>query len=106
MSTWKPITREEMAALLLDELAKCDVAEQAKYEEVRVPLRQVQFDRAGTVDPVYVVAEREKYLLIYDDVECGFEWCRPDSDGVIRRYACSQSDLQARMYELVKYDLG
>jgi hypothetical protein len=104
MSTWSPITESEMQRLLDEQLASCSEAEREAYARVRTPLRHVPFQRGQTVESVFSLAQHGEDLLIFDDVEYGFEWCRPDSDGVIRSYSCSQGGIQARLYELLHHE--
>jgi hypothetical protein len=93
-----------MQRLLDEQLASCSEAERAAYSRVRTPLRHVPLQRGSAVESVFTVAQHRDELLIFDDVEYGFEWCRPDSDGVIRSYGCSQAEIQARLYELLQHE--
>ena len=104
MATWSPITESEMRRLLDEQLASCSDAEREAYARVRTPLRHVPFQRGPTVESVFLLARHGGDLLLFDDVEYGFEWCRPDSDGVIRDCSCSQSGIQARLYELLQHE--
>jgi len=101
MDTWLPITESEMQRILEEQLASCSEAERGAYARVRTPLRHVPFQRGPTVERVFLLAQHGDKLLIFDDVEYGFEWCRPDSDGVIRSCGSSQAGIQARLYELL-----
>ena len=87
-----------------DELLSCSAEEREVYERIRIPLRSVSILRVGKIESVFAVGERDGYLLIFEDVEQGFEWCQADADGIIRSYACSQDGLQARLYELLHHD--
>jgi len=104
MATWSPITKSEMQRLLDEQLASCSEAEREAYSRVRTPLRRVPFQRGSVVESVFSVAQHGDDLLIFDDVEYGFEWCRPDSDGVIRSCGCSQAGIQSRLYELLQHE--
>ena len=104
METWSPITELEMERLLDEQLASCSDAEREAYSRVRTPLRRVPFLRCGAVESVFSVAQHGDGLLIFDDVEYGFEWCRPASDGVIRVCGYSQAGIQARLYELIQHE--
>ncbi len=99
MATWTPFTRSAVEQLLRDELASCNADERAAYERIRTPLHQVSILRAGKIESIFVVGESDGHVLIFEDVEQGFEWCRPEHDGVIRSYGCSQAGLQTRIYE-------
>lgn len=54
------------------------------------------------VELVISIAQHGDEVLILDDVEYGCEWCRPDSDGVIRSCGCSEAGIQARLSELLR----
>ena len=98
-----PITESEMQKLLEEQLSCCSDAEREIYMRVRTALRHVPIQRGPAVESVFAVAQHGDDLLIFDDVEHGFEWCRTDSDGVIRSYGCSQAGIQARLYELLHH---
>ena len=93
-----------MQRLLDEELASCTEAEREAFARVRMPLSHVPFQRGQSVEPVFSIAKHGEDLLVFDDVEQGFEWCRPNLDGVIRSYSCSQSGLQARLFELLQHE--
>ena len=95
-----------MRRLLDEQLATCSEAEREIYSRVRTPLRHVPLQRGSAVESVFAVAQHGDDLLIFDDVEYGFEWCRPDSDGIIRSYDCDQAGIQARLYELLQHGRG
>lgn len=99
MATWTPFTRSAVEQLLRDGLVSCNADERAAYERIRTPLHQVSILRAGKIESVFVVGESDGHVLIFENVEKGFEWCRPEHDGVIRSYGCSQAGLQTRIYE-------
>lgn len=101
MATWSPITESELEQLLRDELALCNAEERAAYERIRISMRGVSILRVGKIESVFAVGEHDGHLLIFEDVEQGFEWCKTDADGVIRNYACSQAGLQARLHDLL-----
>jgi hypothetical protein len=101
METWSPITRAEMERLLGKELASCTSDERKAFERIKIPMRAVPILRIGKIESVFALAEFDGTLLIFEDVEQGFEWCEPEADGVIRSYACSQAGLQARLYEVL-----
>jgi hypothetical protein len=104
MRVWSPITQPQMEQLLRDQLALCNNEERAAFERIKIPLRPTPFQRVGKIEHVFAVGQHDSALLIFDDVEQGFEWCQLDSDGVIRSYRCSQAGLQARLYELSHHD--
>ncbi len=101
MRAWSPITVPQIEQLLRDQLALCGDEERAAFERARIPLRQVPILRAGKVERVFAVGEHQSHLLIFEDVEEGFEWCQPDADGIVRSYGCSHAGLQARLYDLL-----
>lgn len=101
MATWSPITQAEMERLLQNELSSCSANEREVYTRIRIPMRAVPIERMGNVESVFAIGENDAHLLIFEDVEQGFEWCRQDVDGVIRDYGCDQAGLQPRLHELL-----
>jgi hypothetical protein len=93
-----------MDQLLRDQLAECSDEERSAFERVKIPLCRVSIQRAEKIESVFAVGQHDRKVLIFEDVEQGFEWCQPDSDGIIRSYGCSQAGLQARLYELLHDD--
>ena len=93
-----------MELLLRDELAVCSDEERAAFDRVRISLRRISIQRAAKIESVFAVAQHDRAVLIFEDVEQGFEWCQPDGDGIIRSYSCSQAGLQTRLYELLHDD--
>ena len=83
MSEWSPITESDLQGLLDEQLAACSQQERDLYSRIKTHLRRVPLQRFAEIEAVYLVGEYNGYLLVFDDVEGGFEWCRPDSDGII-----------------------
>lgn len=101
MGTWSPIAKSELQRLLDEQLAACSKAEREAYARVRSTLRHVPLQRGLAVESVFLQAKHGDDSLIFDYVEYGFEWCRADSDGVIRSCGRSQAGIQAGLYELL-----
>ena len=99
MNTWKPMTLDEIALLLNNELLACQHDERIAFANIQTTLRTVPIERYGKIESVFVVAQRNDQFLIYEDIEMGFEWCKPDADGVIREYQCNQFTLSQIMYQ-------
>ena len=102
MAAWTPTIEPELEQLVREQLSSCTSAEREAYELVKIPMHKVPILRCGKIESVFVVGQRDGHFLIFDDVECGFEWCQPDADGVIRSYACGQAGLQSRLYEVAQ----
>lgn len=78
MATWSPTTQREMEQILQGELSRCTVEEPGVYELVKIPMRSVPILRMGKTKSVLAVGESEGALLVFEDIEEGFEWCQPD----------------------------
>lgn len=104
MASWLPITEPQMEELLRKELLSCSEVEREAYERIRIPMRSVPILRFGQLESVLAIGEFRGSVLIFEDIECGFEWCQPEHDGVIRSYGFSQAGLQSRLYEVLHCD--
>lgn len=91
--SWQPITREELAILISQQLQACSPVQRAVFESLRLPFRAVRLHRLGMIESVWVVAQLPEGLLYYEDVEEGFEVGTPGEDGVLPDQGCSQLTL-------------
>jgi len=103
MSTWKPATGAEVEAIVLDHLRGCTDAQRRLFERIRTPLASVSIKRLGRAEALYAVARVGDALIIWDDVEEGFELATPDQDGVLREYGASQFELSHVLHQLRDY---
>lgn len=72
MTSWAPISADQLVALLSRELLRCSPEQRALFEGFRVPMRKASINRNGAVETVYIVAQKEESVIYYDDVEEGF----------------------------------
>jgi hypothetical protein len=72
MTSWAPISADQLEALVSRELLRCSPEQRALFEAFRVPMRKESIDRHGAVETVYVVAQKGESVIYYEDVEEGF----------------------------------
>jgi hypothetical protein len=99
MDTWQPATREEVEALLSEELSALHPAHLARFEAMRVTPRRVAVTSAPG-EYVYVVAEFQGKVLYFSDVEDGWELEALDDSGGITERGCNQFELKHIMHQL------
>ncbi|MCU0723461.1 MAG: hypothetical protein MUC63_07590 [Planctomycetes bacterium] len=90
---WKPATREEVEAILSEELADCTPEQREAFLRLRVPPREAPVERHGRIETVFVVAQKDDEVLYWEDVEGGFEISPVDGNGRILRRGCDQNSL-------------
>lgn len=90
---WSPVEKEELEALIAEQLADCDDRLVGIYRKIAVPLRKVPIHRLGAIEYVFVIAESENGVIYYEDVEEGFEWGMIGPDGAIPDGGCEQLSL-------------
>ena len=101
MAAWSPVTESELRQIVTEQLAACSDREREAYAAVKTPFQRVPILRGETIESVFSIAQSGDDILIYDDIEHGFEWCLPESDGVIRSCGSDQAHIQARLQELL-----
>ncbi|MGB5907060.1 MULTISPECIES: hypothetical protein [Stenotrophomonas] len=99
--SWQPITREELAILISQQLRACSPVQRAAFESLRLPFRAVRLHRLGMIESVWVVAQLPEGLLYYEDVEEGFEVGTPGEDGVLPDRGCSQLTLTHILHRML-----
>jgi hypothetical protein len=97
MAQWQPATREEVQAILDEDLRDCSPEVRATFDTHRVPLRQAPIVRYGNEEHVYIVAQRDDEVLYWEDVDEGFNFSRLDEDGRIVEHWCNQDSLSTAM---------
>ena len=94
MKEWHPITREDLDALIAEQLRECSPELRSVFERYRVTPFLAPVQRNGAVERVYVVARRGEEVLYYEDVEEGFNFSLvPPKDGALEHW-CNQDDLK------------
>lgn len=99
---WTPTTLSELQRIVREELQECSNEERIAYVAIKTEFEKVPIVRCEKLESVFRVAMYSEWLLIFEDIEQGFEWCKPDSDGVIREYGCGQGGLQAALRDYVE----
>ena len=89
-NVWRPITAEELRALINRELALCSREDVALFETAIIDPKKIRFERGTLSDDVFAVAQVGKKVLFYDDTEDAFEVATPTGDGVIRGIGAGQ----------------
>jgi len=94
METWSPFTREELEALIAKQLPSLTVEQRELYDRIKVPLRSVSILRFGSLESVYVLAQRGNTAIYYEDVEDGFNISDLAPDGSIATPGFEQWELR------------
>lgn len=83
---WQAITREELEALLLDEIALFDDNDHALWSRYRTALRTAAIHRDACygLERVFVVAAIGAHVLYYDDAEDEFATGRLPAAGPLQ----------------------
>jgi hypothetical protein len=94
--TWRPITRNELDALVAEQVASLDSGQYANLEASRVEPWQAIIRRSSQYgdERVWVIAERCGQVLYFDDVEWGWNYSEVDREGRILRPGGRQGDLE------------
>ena len=74
--TWRPITRVEFDDLVAEEISALDPLERSKLDICRVEPRKAIIRRIEATgdEQVWIIAERQRQVLYFDDVEWGWNW--------------------------------
>ncbi len=99
--TWEPYTRAQVERIVEEQLLQCTPEQAAMFEQHRVPLRLAPIERYGKDERVFVVAQRGKEVLYWEDVEEGFNTSPIDESGRILEHWCSQDELTHVMYRWI-----
>ncbi len=97
MDTWQPSAHDDVEQILGMDLVDLHPKHRARFELMRVPLRQVPI-ADGSGENVVVVAEYQGKILYWSDVEEGWELEEPDAHGGIAKRGCNQFELGHVMY--------
>ncbi len=93
MTTWKPTTLSELQAILSEDLSRCTPEQRRLWESCSVTPRLVPIVRYGSQEQVFVVAERQREAIYWEDVEQGFNISPLGSNGDILEHWCNQDEL-------------
>jgi hypothetical protein len=74
MGAWQPITRTEFDELLAEQVGMLSDESRERYEQYHVPLWQATIRRSevGGDELVWVVAQYNNLVVVFDDVEYEF----------------------------------
>ena len=96
---WKPATKEEVEALLAQDLETLSPSHRRQFELIRTPLRPINVDDSPD-EVVFAVAALDGVLVYWSDIEEGWEAERPASAGSIPTRGCSQFELHHIAHQL------
>jgi len=94
MNNWEPINKEELEALVDEQLNECTPEQKEIFKKYRVPLKQHFLERNGNKEKVFVVAVKNNEALYYEDVEEGFNFSPLNPDGSIKEHWSNQDELK------------
>ena len=94
MTTWTPISLDELEALIQVELNECSDELRGVFTKFRVPAYLAPLERYGKLGEVFVVARRGDEVLYYEDVEEGFNFSPVDLNGRVLEHWCNQDELR------------
>lgn len=94
MDDWKPITKQELEALIEEQLSDCSLEQQEIFNKYRLPLEEHKIVRYGKNEKVFVVARRDNEVMYFEDIEYGFNFSHLDEDESIKEHWCNQDELK------------
>jgi hypothetical protein len=92
MHSWRAATPQEVNALLADALRSLTAAHRVKFDQIRVPVKAVPL----ASDPgsnVCVVAEFDRKVVYWSDIEEGWELAELDALGRVPERGSNQYEL-------------
>ena len=93
MNKWKPITEEELDALIKEQLLACTEKQKEIYNNYQTPLKKYKIVRYGKNEEVYVVAINNNEAMYYEDVEEGYNFSTTNND-LLNEHHCEQNELK------------
>lgn len=101
MNDWKPINDSEFADLFSHQYAELDEVLRSRFEQFRVPFWRATIRRSESLgdEAVIVVAQKDRGVLYFDDVEYGFNISTIDLMGRILTPGGSQNTLTEAVEE-------
>lgn len=95
MKKWEPITETQFEMLLLEQLEEMDTDERHEYTKYEIKPWKSTLRRSDEYgdEHVFVVAQKDKTVLYFDDVEWGFNLSVIDDEGRILSPGGSQMSL-------------
>lgn len=83
-TSWKPITKEELEALIAKSLSACEAHARALFDGIKIDPIKIRFQIGRRDDEIYIIARSGNKVVYYDDTEDAFEVGIPDTDGILR----------------------
>jgi hypothetical protein len=105
MSTWTPLSFDELQELIAEGEAKMDSELLQVWEDVRIPPAKWQLSPWGNDGGGFWVVAIARALdgeqaLYYNDLECGFNFSAFSTRGILSRYGVDQGDLRDSIYDI------
>ena len=101
MSTWSPITLEQLWDEVISGESTMDPTLERLWNAIRIEfVKWKQHPWGDQGDGFWVVGLIGNQVLWYNDIEDGFNWSRYTQPGVIDEYWCNQDELNHAIYAL------
>ena len=99
---WRPATIDEVTAILMADLKKCDPQQIAIFRQYSVEPYFAPIVRYGISDIVVVLAQKSPGVIYWEDVEEGFNISTTGPGGRVLEHSCIQDDLGVALNRLVQ----
>jgi len=96
MNDWRPISDKAFTELFDAQYAELDQEQKSIFDVVRVPFWKASIRRSEMMgdESVFVVAQKDNWVLYFDDVEYGFNMSAVDVTGKILQRGGDQCTLK------------
>jgi hypothetical protein len=98
----KPATIDEVTAILMADLKKCDHQQIAIFRRYSVEPYFAPIVRYGIADNVVVVAQKSFDVIYWEDVGEGFNTAPTGPGGRVLEHSCNEDDLGVALHRLVQ----
>jgi hypothetical protein len=98
----KPATIDEVTAILMADLKKCDHQQIAIFRRYSVEPYFAPIVRYGIADKVVVVAQKSFDVIYWEDVGEGFNTAPTGPGGRVLEHSCNEDDLGVALHRLVQ----
>jgi hypothetical protein len=99
---WKPATIDEVTAILIADLKKCEPQQIAIFRQYSVEPYFAPIVRYGIADNVVVVAQKSLDVIYWEDLTEGFNISPTGPGGRVLEHSCNQDDLDVALHRLVQ----
>jgi hypothetical protein len=100
---WRPATIDEVTAILMADLKKCDPQQIAIFRKYSIAPYFAPIVRYGIADNVVVVAQKLRDVIYWEDLEGGFNISTTGPGGRVLEHSCIQDDLGVALNRLVQW---